>query len=88
MVRLAATCSRSRSKGRTTKTLIETACVLFRTVAVMITPYFVNAKGRLSENESYAGRWPANAMTAAVTPSATDAMKSRFNVSMVSVGRW
>lgn len=50
MVRLAATCSRSRSKGRTTKTLIETACVLFRTVAVMITPYFVNAKGRLSEN--------------------------------------
>lgn len=41
-----------------------------------------------SVNESYAVGCPANAITAAMTPSATEAMKSRFNVSRVSVGRW
>lgn len=39
-------------------------------------------------NEYYADGLQANEATAAVTPSATEAMKSRFNVSSVSVGRW
>ena len=38
--------------------------------------------------ESYALGWPAKSMTDAMTPSATEAMKSRFNVSRVSVERW
>ena len=39
-------------------------------------------------NESYADGRMANSITAAIRPSATEAMKSRFSVSRVSVGRW
>lgn len=53
-------------------------------------PFLATTDGSLSKSvhESYAQEELAMAETTAVTPSATDAMKSRFSVSIVSDGRW